>query len=238
MRSEQLAEFYPRLFHMAWQGSWENICKYGLLSSQALVELFELIPEQGGLLLQNHRPEWVKISCAGLGTATVRDQKPMSDKLKPEVASNRIATVRDQKPMSDKGVCTALGVNDPRPWYELLNSMVFFWPTKERLRTMMSAKAYIGMKHDLLVVDAEKLVDHHCDNIRLSSMNSGATKPIPHPRDLNLFKTFEEFPFGDRRKRYGVKKAVAEVCVLNSVRDIKDLIVDVRTVTLDDLDDI
>ncbi len=216
MRSEQLAEFYPRLFHMAWQGSWENICKYGLLSSQALVELFELIPEQGGLLLQNHRPEWVKISCAGLGTATVRDQKPMSD----------------------KGVCTALGVNDPRPWYELLNSMVFFWPTKERLRTMMSAKAYIGMKHDLLVVDAEKLVDHHCDNIRLSSMNSGATKPIPHPRDLNLFKTFEEFPFGDRRKRYGVKKAVAEVCVLNSVRDIKDLIVDVRTVTLDDLDDI
>ncbi|MCY4151346.1 MAG: hypothetical protein OXE94_03810 [Aestuariivita sp.] len=214
MRPEQLAESYPRLFHMAWQGSWENIRKYGLLSTQALVELYKLSPEQGGLLLQNHRPEWVEISCAGLGTATVRDQKPMSD----------------------KGVCTALGVNDPRPWYELLNSMVFFWPTKERLRTMMSAKAYIGMKHDLLVVDTKKLVDRHCDNIRLSRMNSGATKPFSHPRDLNLFKTFEEFPFGDRRKRCGVKKAVAEVCVLNSVRDIKDLVVDVRTVTLDDIE--
>ncbi|MCY4304934.1 MAG: hypothetical protein OXC62_09200 [Aestuariivita sp.] len=216
MRPEQLAEFYPRLFHMAWQGSWENIRKYGLLSTQALVELYKLSPGQNCRLLQNHRPKWVEISCDGLGTATVRDQKPMSD----------------------KGMCTALGVNDPRPWYELLNSMVFFWSTKERLRTMMNAQAYVGMTHDLLVVDTAKLIDRHCDKIRLSRMNSGATKPVPHPRDLNLFKTFEEFSFDDYRKRRGVKNAIAEVCVINQVRDIKDLVVDVRTVTLDDLDNI
>ena len=214
MRPEQLAEHYPRLFHMAWPGSWLSIHKHGLLSTRSLVELYRLGPEQARAILQQHRPDWVEISCGGLGTATVRDQKPMDD----------------------KGVRRALGVNDPSQWYELLNSMVFLWPTIERLRTMMSARAYTGMSHDLLVVDTAELVERHRDEMRLSPINSGATKPIAHSRDLDLFKRFEEFPFDDRLKSHKTEKAVAEVCVVGGIRDIGDLVVDVRTATVDDLD--
>ena len=214
MRPEQLVEHYPRLFHMAWLGSWTGIREHGLLSTQSLVELYKLSPEQSRAILQEHRPDWVEISSDGLGRATVRDQKPMDD----------------------GGVCRALGVNDPRQWYELLNSMVFLWPTIERLRTMMGAKAYAGMSHDLLVVDTAELVERHRDEIRLSPMNSGATKPFPHPRDINLFKRFEEFPFDDRLRSHKPAKAVAEVCVVGGIRDVGDLVVDVRTVTVDDLD--
>ena len=214
MRPEQLAEHYPRLFHMAWHGSWQGIREHGLLSTRSLVELYRLDPEESHTILRQHRPDWVEISCDGLGRATVRDQRPMDD----------------------KGVCRALGVNDPGQWYELLNSMVFLWPTIERLRTMM--EAYAGMSHDLLVIDTAELVERHRDGIRLSPMNSGATKPFPHPRDLDLFKRFEEFPFDDRLKSHKRAKAVAEVCVVGGIRDIGEVVVDVRTATVDDLDDL
>ena len=215
MHPEQLAEHYPRLFHMAWPGSWPGIREHGLLSTRSLVELYRLSPVETRVILRQHRPDWVEISCDGLGKATVRDQKPMND----------------------KGVCKALGVNDPGQWYELLNSMVFLWPTIERLRTMMRARAYAGMSHDLLVVDTAELVSRHHDGIRLSPINSGATKPFAHPRDLSLFKRIEEFPFDDRLKSHRQGKAVAEVCVVGGIRDIADVVVEVRTATIDDLDD-
>ena len=63
--------------------------------------------------------------------------------------------------------------------------------------------------------------------IRLSPMNSGSTKPMPHPRDMNLFKTFEDYPFEVRRRR-GKEGAVAEVCVVDGVEKIRDAVVDVK----------
>lgn len=216
MRPEQLSEHYPRLYHMAWPYSWPSIQKHGLLSTRSLVELYKLDPQKGREILGQHRPSWVQISCEGL----------------------EIATIRDQKPMNDKGVRRALGDKNPNLWYELLNSMVFLWPTMERLKTMMRAKSYTGMSHDLLVIDTAKLVKRHCNEIRLSPINSGATKPFPHHRDLDLFKSFEEFPFDERKNKYTTAKAVAEVCVVCGIRDIKDLVIDVSTVTVNELDEI
>lgn len=103
MRLQQLAEHYPRLFHMAWHSSWGSIKEHGLLSTQALVKLYGLGEKQSSAILSKHRPDWVEISADGVGTATVRDQRPMDD----------------------AGVRRALSTEDPRPWYELLNSMVF-----------------------------------------------------------------------------------------------------------------
>lgn len=199
---------------MAWQGSWESIKKNGLLSTQSLVELYQLNEIECEDLLQKHRPDWVEIVSAEHGAATVRDQKPMSD----------------------EGVRKALGGIDPSDWYSLLNSMVFMWPTVDRLRTMMGAKAYAGMRHDLLIIDTAKLVDRYSGEIRLSPMNSGATKPFPHPRDLQLFKKIDSFPFDERLKSHRVAKAIAEVCVVGAVPDIADIVTDVRAVSIDDLD--
>lgn len=149
MRLEQLSEHYPRLYHMAWPCSWSSIQKQGLLSTRSLVELYKLDSQKGKEILRQHRPSWVQISCEGLENATIRDQKPMND----------------------KGVRRALGDKNPSLWYELLNSMVFLWPTMERLKTMMRAKSYTGMSHDLLVIDNAKLVERHCNEIRLSPIN-------------------------------------------------------------------
>jgi hypothetical protein len=43
---ERLASRYPVLFHMAEDGSWESIRERGLLSTSALLDLFEVEAEE------------------------------------------------------------------------------------------------------------------------------------------------------------------------------------------------
>lgn len=211
MQSEELVECYPRLFHIAWEGSWPNIRRHGLLSTRALMDLYEVESAAKRRILGQHRSHWVEIRREGLARAVVRDQKPMSD----------------------EGVRRALGANvHLADWYYLLNSMVFFWPTKKRLLTMMSARAYWGMRHDVLVVDTEKLLVGREGDIRISPMNSGATKPFPHPRSMEMFKGISDYPFEQRLRRYREEGAIAEVCVVDGVKNIEACVLEVRTVTV------
>ena len=139
--------------------------------------------------------------------------------------------------MSDGGVRAALrGSMEPAEWYALLNSMVFFWPSKSRLKTMISAKAYRNLQHDVLIVQTEALVSNHADKLRLSPINSGCTKPFPHPRSGKIFKPAEQYPFDDRKTKYGVNKAVAEVCFVKAIPDIERYVIDVKQISAADID--
>ena len=212
MNPEQLIEYYPRLYHLAWEGSWKNINQYGLLPTQELLNLYHIDERKTKKLVSEHRPDPVTIEREGLYRAVLRDQKPMSD-----------AGLR------------AAGILEPKKWYSVLNSMVFFWATKERLESMMNA--YQGMKQDLIIVNTRRLVEDTSDAIRLSHMNSGSTRR-GHPRNVEIFKTISDYPFDKRRKKNGWKKALAEVCVIGGVKAIKEYIVDVRTISSDDLTNI
>ena len=215
MRADDLVGGYPRLFHIAWEGSWPSIRKYGLMSTKNLLKLYQVDKAEADSLVSEHRSHWVEIKREGLAPAVVRDQKPMSD----------------------EGVRRALGDDvEPSNWYRLLNSMVFFWPTKKRLLTMMRAEAYRGMRHDLIVVDTEKLLSLREDDVRLSPMNSGATKPFPHARNMDLFKRIQEYPFEERVRRCRLEGAIAEVCVLEGVEEIGECVVEVGTVTVAEAD--
>ncbi len=208
MLPEDLCRHYPVLYHIAWGGSWPSIEEHGLLSTKALLKLYGKEEEEISELTQSRRAHWVAIDCPGRPPAVLRDQKPMTD----------------------EGLRRALpGSVEPRQWYELINSMVFFWPTTARLQTMISASAYRAVEHDVLVVDTRTLVRLAEADLRLSRMNSGCTKPMPHYRDLGLFKRIAEYPFEERRKKAGVGKAIAEVCVVDGVEGIAEAVVDVES---------
>lgn len=199
MRSKDLWHHYPVLYHIAWGGSWPSIKEHGLLSTKALLHLYGMGENEIAKLTRSRREHWIPINCAG---------RPR-------------AVLRDQKPMTDEGLVRALrGTAEPSQWYDLINSMVFFWPTKARLKTMITASAYKNVKHDVLVVDCETLVRMEHSNIRLSRMNSGCTKPMPHPRGMGLFKRVEDYPFPERPSASVVAKAVAEVCVVDRVERV------------------
>ena len=208
MRSEDLCRHYPKLYHIAWGGSWPSIREHGLLSTRSLLKLYGKSDSEIAKLTQARRGHWEEIHCAG----------------RPK------AVLRDQKPMTDKGLRKALPASvEPRRWYELINSMVFFWPTIKRLETMLTAAAYQEVEHDVLVVETKALLQFKEAEIRLSRMNSGCTRPMPHPRDMDLFKRIDDYPFPNRPSPSVVKKAIAEVCVIDRVERMAEVVIKVES---------
>jgi len=131
--------------------------------------------------------------------------------------------------MSDAGLkrCLQDGLK-PRDWYELLNARVFFWATEERLERLLGADAYRERPHTVLTLDTRSLVTDHSDRIVLSPINSGCTRPFPHPRGRSTFLPLREYPFQYWRKRRRSSEAVVEVAVDEAVRNVIQYVVDVR----------
>ncbi len=138
MRPVQLYEYYPTLYHIAWGGSWRSIQKYGLLSSKDLLRSYGKRGDEFKTLTQVRRECWVKVNCLGRPSAILRDQKPLNEKKLKKALPKNV---------------------EPWQWYDLINSMVFFWPTKKRLKSMISAKVYSELYHDVLLGDTKKLVE-------------------------------------------------------------------------------
>jgi hypothetical protein len=57
-----ITERWPRLYHMAEAGSWPSIERHGLLSTTALLDLFEISGPRREAIESARRPESVKIT--------------------------------------------------------------------------------------------------------------------------------------------------------------------------------
>lgn len=196
---EELISHCPTLYHMAERGSWESIREKGLMSTSALLDHYGVKDSRRKKIEQYHRPESVRIDAPGMSPAVIRDQGPMSD-----------ATLRKALPE----------YMQPSDWYKLLNSKVFFWLTKERLHTLMTAKAYRERQHDVLEVDTRSLIDNHRDRIWLCPINSGCTIPFYHKRDESTFSRIEKYQYSLWRRKRRKGERVVELAVDYAVSDI------------------
>jgi hypothetical protein len=196
---EELLIDCPTLYHMAEDGSWPSIRDRGLLSTSALLDLYGVQGEPREQIEAQRRRTGVPLEHAPLPRAVIRDQLPMDD-----VGLRR---------------CLPAHI-EPTDWYRLLNSKVFFWLTKLRLLTLVNAKPYRGRPHDVIEVSTRKLIEKHYDRICLCPMNSGCTKPYPHPRDETTFRRIPEYPYAERRRRKPRGERVVELAVDYSVPDI------------------
>jgi hypothetical protein len=207
IRAEAFAERFPRLFHMAEAGSWPSIHRHGLLSTSALLDLFEVRGEQRKALEARHRPQSVTLRHPRHGTAVVRDQKPMND----------------------AGLLRSLeGGLVPTDWYQLLNARVFFWVSHEKLEKLLQARAYRDKRQTVLTVDTAKLLARHEARVLLSPINSGATKPFPAQRGPDTFLPMARYPFSDWDRRRKRRHPVAELTVTHSVPDVRDFVLRVE----------
>lgn len=200
---EELVRRYPLLYHMAETGTWESIRRNGLLSTSGLLDLFEVKGAERERIESQRRPESITIKHPKRGTAVIRDQKPMRE----------------------AAIASCLTDVTPRQWYEILNRRVFFWLTRERLITLLTARAYRGKMHCVLTVDTARLVGRRIHRITLSPINSGSALYNPRPRGSRTFQALGEYPYAERHKLRGEKDAIAELAVDYAVADIEDFIV-------------
>jgi hypothetical protein len=186
---------------MAHEGAWTAIRQDGLMSAKALIEAYAVPPAEREALGSFRRPQSVPL---------VHPSRPG-------------AVLRDQKPMSDKALRKCLRDDlDPRDWYALLNSHTFFWLSRNRIWSLLGARAYRDVSQTVLTVDTRSLVAAHRRRIWLSPMNSGSTIYNPLPRGRGTFQRIEEFPFLERGKTRRPETNVVELLVEESVRDIAD----------------
>ncbi len=207
MTPQEFVSHYPLVYHMAEAGIWDSIEQHGLLSTSALLDLFEVTGQTRLEIEERQRPQSVTITHPIHGTASIRDQKPLS-------------YVKLEQCLQ--------GALTPNDWYRLLNGMVFFWATRERLERLLSGRAYRERRHTIITVDAAKLVGNHGHRIRLSRINSGAAMYQPTTRGRSTLRTLADWPNGVGPRNGKLKDAVAEVAVRYSVPDIRDLAIAVE----------
>jgi uncharacterized protein DUF7002 len=161
---------YPYVYHMAELRSWPSIQKHGLLSTSALLDLFEKQGPERVRLESQWRAQSVTISHPSYGQAVIRDQKPMPE---PELRRLLIEMTA-------------------REWYELINGKTFFWADWQRLSWMLGA--YRNTVHCVLTVDTRLLVDSYLERLWLTDQNSGSVYS-GKLRGRGTFRRVSDFDF-------------------------------------------
>lgn len=198
MEVDRLIRRFPRLYHMASFDSWPSIDRHGLLSTSALLDLFEVRGTERAAIESQWRPHSITIEHPVHGRALVRDQIPLR---RPEHLAERLT-----------------GGLTPNDWYRLLNKHVFFWVDEAHLAGLLGARAYRDSPQTVLTVDTRRLVERHRERVRLSSINSGSLLrggALRGPETLRALADYDR-PY------------VIELCVLNGVPDIDQLALSVE----------
>jgi hypothetical protein len=162
---------FPRLYHMADFGSWPSIERHGLLSTTALLDLFEIVGEQRDSIEARWRPASVVIEHPEHGRAVIRDQLPLRPDLLRRCLTDGLA---------------------PADWYRTLNGHVFFWADRPHLETLVHARAYRDFPQTVIIVDTARLLARYLDRVRLSSINSGSIIRGGALRGPNTFRSIQE----------------------------------------------
>jgi hypothetical protein len=195
----RLLEDCPYLYHMAMLNSWPLIREHGLLPTDRLLDLFEIDPTHRHELTTRRRPASVPIEHRVHGMAFVRDQIPMYD--------------------SHLERCLLDGLT-PVDWHARLNERVFFWLTERRLEGMLCAGAYRDQEHIVLKLRTAQLIGDYRDRIELSPINSGCTRPYPHPRGRDTFLPIEAYPYSEWRRKRSRSEVVVELTIIGGVTNV------------------
>ncbi|MEQ4311749.1 hypothetical protein ABNM01_02455 [Pseudomonas syringae] len=206
MQLDTFIAHYPRLYHMAEEGTWPSIKKHGLLSTLATLDRYGILGADRLALEEQHRPSKVRVGG--------RDDS---------------IVLRDQIPMPPKRLEEALvDGTSPAQWYKLINSKVFMWAEEHRLFNLLNARAYKTLTHDVLTIDTASLVRDYADRMMLCRMNSGNTFPMPHPRGVEDFMSIGAYPV--KPKSQAPVKKVVEVVTEYSIPNIRDYVIEVRAI--------
>ncbi len=148
MTREKFIEKRPYMYHLTSMENFENIKnERKLFSATHLINLSDKTSEKKTELISSKRNCAITISANGTNV-----------------------NIRDQQPISIKALGKCLTDNmTVEEYIQLLNSRVFFWPTKDRLGRHY--KRYREEDIVILRVSTQDLFDHNCIFLRFRTLN-------------------------------------------------------------------
>jgi hypothetical protein len=192
---------------MAEDGTWPAIQSRGLLSTEALVDLYQPEPHIRASILGAVRTNSVILQHPTLGPAVIRDQRPLK--------------------FLDR--CLESGTT-PEDYLAALNGRVFFWLTPERVRRLLGARRYRIKPQTVLHVDTARLLHRYGDQVQLAPYNTGSMHvPNAPRRGIDVFVDLDKYPYAKWRACRGSRSdAVVELTVPYAVPDVSDFVVKVE----------
>jgi hypothetical protein len=209
MTPAELAAEAPRLFHVTPPGAGESIRVQGLRCTKSLVHSSTLDAQRREALLSERRASEVPL--------------PLTD--------GRTVRLNDQLPLGLKALQACLDDGwSAADWIAHLNQHVFFWPSEERLLSLLNARMNREREREVLVFDTLSLVSAHAVRTHLSPINSGATMRKAARRGAATFTPIAAHSFAQWRRLRGKRQPddVAEVLVRGDVPDAARHLIDVR----------
>jgi len=206
--SARLAGLYPTLYHMAEDGSWPSIRARGLLSTRAIVDMYQPDEATRAEILTTVRHRKITLSHDGL----------------PDV------TIRDQVPAKFLDVCLEDGVT-PQEFLNALNGRVFFWLSSERLARLLQARLYRKLRHTVLHLDTSALIEAYSDRVQLAPYNTGSMHvPNAPRRGPSVFADLADYPHEEWARRRGKSgDPVVELTIDYAVPDVSTYVTRVET---------
>jgi hypothetical protein len=171
----ELAQTYPRVYHVALARNQRLIARHGLRSTATLLNLAEPAQASRRRSLESAR------------RATLAEL-PLADGTK--------AYLRDHLPINDKQLRRLLEPGTTlEDWYCLLNSRLFFWLALDT--AMEFAASYVDHDQVLFAFDTARLLAAPGLRVSLSEVNSGTTAGKV-PRGQSTFVPLAEAKAGKK----------------------------------------
>jgi hypothetical protein len=206
---EEFADRHPRLYHVTTPGSVRSIGKHGLLSTSALLDLFEINGEQRADVESHPRAYELTIAHPVHGTAVISDNSPL-------------AVAALERCLDD-----GLKVSD---WLGMLNERVFLWADGAGLARLLGARINRFRPRDVLVLDTLSLARALADQMEIAPINTGSAIRRPARRGLSTFTPIQAYSYQTWRGLRGRRDRVVEVTVRGRVNGIHDHLIDVVAV--------
>lgn len=207
MTPEDLAEMYPRLYHVTDFANWEGIQKHGLLSTSSILALHGMPDADRAIFERQRRPESKLLTHPEHGQAIINDNIPLIEK----------ALI----PYLDDGLA-------PADWYTMLNRRVFFWVTMKDAMKFLQAKAHEGQERMVLVLDTLSVAKQYAEQIEMSPINSGSAVRRPPRRGLSTFTPMLKCDYPSWRRQRGniSPDRIVELTVVRGVDVIADHLIE------------
>ncbi|MBU8537117.1 DUF7002 family protein [Falsiroseomonas tokyonensis] len=181
------------VWHLAPRAALPMLRRHGLLSTAALVRMFEVPEPDATRLLETNRDQFTPLHHPRHGTVELRRQQMWDSKLGPALAGSGTT---------------------PAQWRRHINGHVFFWLDPARLDGL--AKADPKRPQVPLRIDLVRLLQRHETAALLTPINTGAVRHPRHRRSLADWHMLGAYadPRGRRPVELAIPWAVPDLAAL------------------------